>query len=52
MNLRKILLLISIFAINVHAQEFNASVDNSTIGQNERFQINFKFKAGYITKIN
>ena len=46
MNLRKILLLISIFAINVHAQEFNASVDKSTIGQKERFQIYFTFQDG------
>jgi hypothetical protein len=52
MNLRKILLLISIFAINVHAQEFNASVDKSTIGQNERFQIYFTFQDGDINRLN
>jgi hypothetical protein len=45
-----ILLAIILFSV-VNAQEFNASIDKSSVGQNERFQIYFTFQDGDINKL-
>jgi len=44
--------LILISALNIFAQEFSASVDKTTIGQNERFQIYFIFQNGDLNQLN
>lgn len=52
--MRKILilfLLVVITTINLYAQEFSASVDKTTIGQNERFQIYFTFQGGDLNQL-
>lgn len=47
------IIIISFISSNVtFAQEFSASVDKSTIGQNERFQIYFTFQGGDINKLS
>lgn len=44
-------LLVVITTINLYAQEFSASVDKTTIGQNERFQIYFTFQGGDLNRL-
>jgi len=39
-------------SINLFGQEFSASIDKSTIGQNERFQIYFTYKGGNLNALN
>jgi len=47
-----ILLIIILTSIILSAQEFNASVDKTTVGQNERFQIYFTFQNGDLNRLN
>jgi molybdopterin converting factor small subunit len=47
-------LIFSIFiwlSISIYAQELKATVDKSTVGQNERFQVYFEFSGGDYNKI-
>ncbi|MCP5064099.1 MAG: protein BatD [Ignavibacteriae bacterium] len=47
-----ITLLFLTTSINLFAQEFSASIDKSTIGQNERFQIYFTYKGGNLNALS
>ncbi|MBK7980499.1 MAG: protein BatD [Ignavibacteriae bacterium] len=44
--------LIFLIASSLFAQKFEVSVDKSTVGQNERFQIYFTFENGDLGKLN
>lgn len=44
--------LIFLIASSLFAQKFEVSVDKSTVGQNERFQIYFTFENGDLSKLN
>ncbi|MCW8850615.1 MAG: BatD family protein, partial [Melioribacteraceae bacterium] len=48
----KIFLLVILTSSYLFAQEFSASVDKSTLGQNERFQIYFTFQNGDLNKLS
>lgn len=45
-------LILFFLAVNLFAQEFAVSVDKSTVGQNERFQIYFIFENGDLNKLS
>jgi len=47
-----IFLLTILSCIIVTAQEFNASVDKATVGQNERFQLYFTFQNGDLNRLS
>ena len=49
--IKAIILSIFFIGINVHAQQFKASVDKTTIGQNEKFQVYFEFSGGDYNKV-
>ena len=46
------LLVLLILSSSILAQEFNATVDKSTVAQNERFQIYFTFQGGDLNKLS
>lgn len=49
----KFLTFILVFlTVNLFAQEFSVSVDKSTVGQNERFQVYFTFENGDLNKLS
>ncbi len=48
----KIFLLVILTSSYLFAQEFSASVDKTTLGQNERFQIYFTFQNGDLNKLS
>ncbi len=47
-----ILLLFGLFIQTIEAQQFNATVDRTTIGQYDRFQVYFTFEGGEISGIS
>ncbi|MBZ0180677.1 MAG: BatD family protein [Melioribacteraceae bacterium] len=48
--IRNIVLLTVIFSVQTYAQKFEASVDRTTVGQNERFQVYFTLSDADINK--
>lgn len=48
--IKNIFLLLVLFAVQVYAQKFEASVDRTTVGQNERFQVYFTLSEADINK--
>jgi hypothetical protein len=51
-KLQFILIFLILFTAKYFAQEFNASVDKSSIAQNERFQVYFTFQNGDLNKLS
>ncbi|NJD22892.1 MAG: protein BatD [Melioribacter sp.] len=56
-NLKKyfltvLLFIFSIYVQTINAQQFNATVDRSTVGQYDRFQIYFSFEGGDVNGIS
>lgn len=45
-------LFILLSSAHIYGQEFNASVDKSTVGQNERFQVYFTFQNGDLNRLD
>ncbi len=49
--IKAIILSIFFIGISLHAQQFKASVDKTTVGQNEKFQVYFEFSGGDYNKV-
>ncbi len=50
-KLLNIFLLLFAISFTVNAQQFKASVDKTTVGENERFQVYFEFEGGDYNKV-
>ncbi len=51
-KLKIIFFVLFLTVLDIYAQEFNVSVDKSTVAQNERFQIYFTFQNGDLNKLS
>ncbi|MDP3582647.1 MAG: BatD family protein, partial [Ignavibacteria bacterium] len=45
-------LLLSVLTNTVIAQKFSASIERTTVGQNDRFQVDFTFEGGDVNSVS